>query len=544
MNRNTYITVILAVLACSGTAFAQGATEALKFSDNNYYGTARTISMGNAFTALGGDLGSVGINPAGSAVNGYSQFTITPSLSFYGAGASYDGANTRSSTRTTLNMPNVGAMLNFSTSRRSGLKSFSFGFVMNSTDLYNKDFAGTGTTDVSSFMGYLSDYATHYNLGTDAMNDIDKLTYYSDIPSALGHQALVVNPATASDGAPYVSPVQTNYGASGPYPMRGFIDQRYSYRTTGGKRDMVLNYAMNFSNRVFIGFNLGLVSLNYRENQSIKETAVQMADFPITVEDSKGVAHQDEFRDMTFDYTYKASGAGIYGKFGIIAVPVDGLRVGFSIQTPTAMDITETRYYTISTNLIEKSTGFSDGADLDSGDYVYEYRLRQPARYSFGLAYTIGNAGLISADYELTNYGRARYKERYSADKGEFDASNQDVQDLLTTAHYIRVGAEIKPVSQLAVRAGYNLAIAPKISDYGFGGNVAASALHEFYNTISAGVGYSSSGSFFCDFALRCKLNPREYYYPYPTYIDGSESPEIAVRSRLWDAVLTFGFRF
>ncbi len=61
-------------------SYAQTAYDALLFSENNYEGTARSVAMGNAFTALGGDLGSVTINPAGSAVAGYSQITLTPSL--------------------------------------------------------------------------------------------------------------------------------------------------------------------------------------------------------------------------------------------------------------------------------------------------------------------------------------------------------------------------------------------------------------------------------------------------------------------------------
>ena len=62
------------VLAAAASAAAQDMYDALRYSDYNYYGTARTIGMGNAVTALGGDLGSIGINPAGSAVNSYSQF--------------------------------------------------------------------------------------------------------------------------------------------------------------------------------------------------------------------------------------------------------------------------------------------------------------------------------------------------------------------------------------------------------------------------------------------------------------------------------------
>ena len=70
------MTILLMAIAAS--ASAQNAYDALNFSESNYEGTARSVAMGNAFTALGGDLGAVTINPAGSAVAGYSQMSITP----------------------------------------------------------------------------------------------------------------------------------------------------------------------------------------------------------------------------------------------------------------------------------------------------------------------------------------------------------------------------------------------------------------------------------------------------------------------------------
>lgn len=75
------------VLAAAASAAAQDMFDALRYSDYNYYGTARSMAMGGAFTALGGDIGSIGINPAGSAVNSYSQFVLTPGLSIYGVKA-------------------------------------------------------------------------------------------------------------------------------------------------------------------------------------------------------------------------------------------------------------------------------------------------------------------------------------------------------------------------------------------------------------------------------------------------------------------------
>lgn len=120
MKKITATILSAAALSSMWTASGQTVGDALRFSDNNYYGTARTIAMGNAFTALGGDLGSVGINPAGSAVNSFSQVTITPAITISGSRAQYlaepslndkyGPAYKNSSTRFTV--PNVGVMIN------------------------------------------------------------------------------------------------------------------------------------------------------------------------------------------------------------------------------------------------------------------------------------------------------------------------------------------------------------------------------------------------------------------------------------------------
>ncbi len=94
--------------------------------------------MGNAVTAVGGDLGTIGFNPAGSAVMGYSQFTITPGISFGSTSNSYspygDGkfSNENNSSISRFNIPNFGAVINFNLGNDRGLKSISYGVVMNS----------------------------------------------------------------------------------------------------------------------------------------------------------------------------------------------------------------------------------------------------------------------------------------------------------------------------------------------------------------------------------------------------------------------------
>ena len=117
----------IAILLISGMTavcgYAQTAYDALLFSENNYEGSARTVAMGNAFTALGGDLGSIGLNPAGSAVAGYSQITLTPALTFststtHGVSPYSDGflpyfERQMKSRITDLSAPNVGFTINY-----------------------------------------------------------------------------------------------------------------------------------------------------------------------------------------------------------------------------------------------------------------------------------------------------------------------------------------------------------------------------------------------------------------------------------------------
>ena len=75
MKKFSLIAIIM--LAVSFTAGAQGMEDALRYSQQYYVGSARTMAMGNAFTALGGDLGAIGINPASTAIYNCCEFAIT-----------------------------------------------------------------------------------------------------------------------------------------------------------------------------------------------------------------------------------------------------------------------------------------------------------------------------------------------------------------------------------------------------------------------------------------------------------------------------------
>ena len=110
---------------------------------------------------------------------------------------------------------------------------------------------------------------------------------------------------------------------------------------------------------------------------------------------------------------------------------------------------------------------------------------------------------------------------------------------------------------EMALRVGYNLTTGAQSNTLSDDGRVISLSDDERYNqlrsAVSFGVGYSSPGSFFADFAIRFQYLPNEYFTPYwyyyreagRTYTDYSvATPEVCAQSALCNALLTLGWRF
>ena len=131
---------LVGTLLIGVTALAQGPADALRFAQFNYEGSARSLAMGNAFTALGGDIGALAINPASSAVYRYGEALL--SLGYNNASMSTtcsdDLLNSPYSGRMgRFNMPSAGAIASMETGNTRGLFNFSFGFAANRIASFN-----------------------------------------------------------------------------------------------------------------------------------------------------------------------------------------------------------------------------------------------------------------------------------------------------------------------------------------------------------------------------------------------------------------------
>ena len=563
--KRTALTILLSVMT-SASASAQSAYDAWLLSENNYEGTARSVAMGNAFTALGGDLGAVSINPAGSAVAGYSQFTLTPSLTFatnIASGAPFDNnpapyfQNKTKSRMTDLGLSNLGFSFNFDTGRKTGFKSFTFGFIINRSNSWLEDMYTSGTNRETSFLAAAAADAQaelEWMNNNKAPNEADFTSSdflssnafdYMNWKDVVGYRSGMFS-AIDADGKKFAGATEIVYDG-GEHMLAGEVNQAYGKMTSGNKNEYLFNFGGNISDFVYVGFNLGINTLNYDYSYYFKESAVNAENFENVFVDQQGVEHITYFDRAKYQYDYNVDGTGVFAKLGVIVTPGNGLRFGAAIQTPTSTTIKESWQEGAETRFTDSS--FNGESESDRGNAGY--RFNAPWRANFGIAYTLGKLAVISADYEIADYRSMKYKfdrhESADSDIEHFESLNDDISNRYGAAHYLRAGLEIKPLSSLAVRCGYNLASSALIKEYDPQTDEYFSMDRILRHNIAFGLGYSSKKSFFADLACRYSLPENEYIIPYSDYlasINGALPPEILNRHSNWKVLLTLGWRF
>jgi hypothetical protein len=506
------------------------------------------VGMGNAVTAIGGDPGTLVFNPAGSAVAAYSQFSITPGFTFSSASATgtiLDGdtqpigfGDQYRTAFMRLKMPNLSYIASMDTGRRRGLKRYSFGFALNSTNNFTSRFNAAGVNVDNSFAASLASSAdgySEYALGTQDWYDSPAL--WRDM---VGYRSGMISGVEGMDGA-YIALTEVRDEA-GNFRLAAPVFQKYGRQTNGYKSDFLLNFALNFSDTFYLGANLGFTNLNYNQVEYWQESPANENEFP-TIGYADGTTAR--FTSLLMQYNYRASGTGLYLKAGFLWRPFPSLRLAAAVQTPTMLHITERYGYKGQVSLSGKAY-----PSASSPEDQWSYVLREPLRFNAGLAFSLGTLAVLSADYEMVNYGANRFSIDTSEEVGfvesTFYSQNKEIEQVLGISHMLRAGLEVKVHPAVSLRAGYNLTT-------GAEREFASLLKHAF----SLGAGYASNGPFYMDMAVRLRTVPNEYLIPYYYYyapsVDNYQdkyiwesiiTPEIEVRSFLVDALLTLGWRF
>ncbi len=522
-----FFTIITTILAANAV-FAQGPADALMVSENHYEGTARSLAMGNAFTALGGDLGAISVNPASSGIYRCNEFSFSPALITAGGNTTFNGYTT-SDRNTRMALSNVGVVTTTNTGRTSGILNYNFGFTVNRTNSFNNNIYASGINNRTSMPASIA--AGLSGVDISLLEKTDTYEPYDNqmLPwnAVLAYDTYLIDPEENCTNS-YIGATENYFDepdGSRTIGVGGNLRQDYQSRTYGGTNEITFNFGANYNDFLYFGANLNMVTVDYTINDYYAETAQRSTDF------------QDGFVALTNNYWQNTGGAGVSLKFGAICTPVPGLRLGATFTTPTWFSLTDTWSRTMSS---EFDNGNSYYSESPVGNY--EYKITTPMRWSLGAAYTFGNLGLISVDYEGVDYGTIRMSE-YNGNEASFSDANRQIRNGFGYAGVLRVGAEAWISDLAALRAGYNHYDAPGslVDNNNY-------AIYDYSSTdlISFGLGFKlgDEGRTRFDIAYQTMLTPERQSFAAFDNFGGIASPIIDFDKNISKLVFTLALRF
>ncbi len=569
---------ILAILSLAIFSSAQTSEDAIRTSMDQPTGTARSIALGGAMGSLGGDLTSIAINPAGIAVYRSSEFTFTPSFRYNQTKADYYGLQ-NDDDKITLPFQQVGYVGTFKPLYESSTGPVSTHFSINYTR--NNNYSTNTFIQGDNIQSSLLDMFT-YNANIGLWDNLyERLVYDAFLLDANpfanevadkfpnesdgyrydylnGFEYNRINIAD-NTGAPKFELAIPQWG-----PLNG-INQTRLLSEKGYSGEFSMAAGVNYSNSLYLGASIGVPTFTYTKQMEHYEEIAggrhNYANFPEGLEvegyyeyraNESDYLYQEFDEDGFFgldDYTFRekleSNGTGINIKAGAIFKPVDALRIGAAIHSPTFYNINSDYTTQIIANqfIIELSEDestylFGNLDPYNEKRYAESsYNFRTPFKAIASLSYVFTNKGLISADYEYTDYTNMQYRSKGS-NKDEKEAvsyRNDVIKNTFRATHNLRFGAEFRPLETITFRGGYANTQSPYKSDH---------FKHKDSNqSYSLGLGYRMQ-NMFIDFAYSLRNQKYEYSMYYAPHIMDEAQETVSIEQNTHLFAVTLGWRF
>lgn len=502
---------------------AQNHYDANRLMQTDLNGTARFVGMGGAMSALGGDISTIGTNPAGIGIYRSNDAVISFGFNRSNSESMFSGKQMNDG-RTLGSFDNAGVIYSMKIGNKTDLRYVNFGFNYHKVKGFNKRMVmgGEYLTGVSQTdqMANQANGLPSSDFGRDNVWGINGIGWLS----ILGWESYLIYEDEGADKK------NTYVG----FPSTSLPYGDFRSRESGGINSYDINLSLNIKDRVYLGFTLGVYDVDYVRRTWYRE----------------GFDYTEATGDRSF-YTlnnyFQTTGAGIDFKMGLIVRPFEDspLRIGAAVHTPTIFHLKD----------LSEATLLSDVDDLNGtvkqydvytpdGGALTEYDIVTPWKYNLSLGYTVGRKWALGAEYEFCNYGKAKIRDYDGNEMGKGDGV---FMNQLNKIHTLRVGAEFKPLPQLALRVGYNHSNASlrrgafKVLPYEGPNSVRTDT--EFANTravnnYTAGIGYRWQ-AFYVDFAYQCKMY-HEDFYPF----DNVDLPATDVKNVRHQGLFTLGVRF
>ena len=137
------ITLAALGLLIAAPMSAQTVYDAAKITNKDLNGTARFVGMGGAMGALGGDISTIGTNPAGIGVYRSNDAMVSFGFSSYGTESNYVG-NKMNSDKMRASFDNAGFVLSSKIGNATALRYVNFGFNYHKAKSFYKNMSMGG----------------------------------------------------------------------------------------------------------------------------------------------------------------------------------------------------------------------------------------------------------------------------------------------------------------------------------------------------------------------------------------------------------------
>ena len=523
---------------------AQTAIDAYQLSRYDLRGTARFMSMGGAFGALGGDLSTLNQNPGGIGVYRKSEIGFTLDIDMQSTQTKSTIDKIKES-QTKVGVNNFGYVGSAYTGSDI-MPFFNWGFSYGRVNSFNRRYRGSVDMN-GSLSNYIAGFTTADGWDSGYLESSEANYWdrnHAPWLSLLAYNSFMINPVGGTTNQ--YNGLWKNgatYGVSDfDVEEKGFVDE------------YEINLGGNFNDIVYWGIGVGITDIDYQQAVYYEEY-LNNACIPVIDQGGNVVAGQPQQTpgDVGFGLdSYKhINGTGVNVKAGLIVKPINELRLGFAVHSPTYYNLNQSNDgivdYGYGYNTDPLKPGYTE-SPIES----YSWKFRTPWRMMVSAAAVLGSSAIVSVDYEYRPYQNMVTK---FADGDDCNDVNGDIKNYYKAANIIRLGAEYRVTPNFSVRAGYAYESTPTgaevrndemmvytSSPYDTG-TTPSYTLDNSTQYITCGLGYRYK-NFYADAAYVHKSRTSEIH-PYTGSNGYTANPYTAeVKDNNNSIVLSLGFKF
>lgn len=511
-------TLLAICLLAALSAGAQVPEDAIRYSYFPQNGSARNLAIGGAMGSLGGDISANFVNPAGLGFYNTRELVLTPGFMFGKNTASFRG-NSSNTNNSNFRFGSSGIVIGFGNNEKKNSGS-TFSLAINQTANFNSHIQYKGLNNYSSFAEQFAEEFAKSGYTIDEVLNTNSPFPYSSAPALYTYliDTVTIGGITQVKAAPeYI----LDAGQA--------IMQEMDKTTRGSMSELALSFAHHKNEKWFWGLSIGVPFIYYDSKTQYKEYDTSSN-------------NSNHFKQFDYSDNFTTSGIGFNARLGVIYRPVDYVRLGLSVQTPSFMSLTDKRTTTFSTQLENPVGNFSTSSQTFTNNQPGESRYNQntpfkavlSASYVFReVANTKRQRAFLTADVEYVHHRGSRFSsnndEPTDAEKKYYKALTSTVKDIYKGNFNFRVGGELK-FNVFMIRAGFGYYTNPYKD----------AALKASRMLLSGGLGYRNKGMFI-DLSYVHSIN-KDVNFPYR--LEDRANTYATTKQVTGNVVATVGFKF